>query len=434
MDHRMNWKPGIVALALGCLVQTAARAETDQDAEQQVGPPPGRKIIPSREPPPAGVHRIGSFKVYPEIVVSEMYDDNIYATQTNRVSDSATILSPAVWLQSDWSRHVLKFEAGAESTRYHSQTSQNSNDFRYSMEGRYDFSQDMNAYAGLSRSMEHEDRESPDFRNGFYPTEFRSTKGYAGWYGQHGRLGVRVGGTMQSLDFNNVPFTFGVINNRDRNRIHQTGGIRLSYEFSTDKELYLQAAVDQRRYQNKPDDAGYSRDSNGERLLAGSKIMLPGKLKADFFFGHMSQRYQDVRLSKVSAPMFGARIDWRPAPSTLLGFYLDRTIEETTVFQTIPVVLPASSYVNSYAALTAEHKLNDRLSVNANLTYSRNDFKGFSRIDNYAGVGLGAVYQISRGIFLDSSFQHRWMRSTSTLENFDRNLLFVRIAFALSPS
>ena len=97
-------------------------------------------------------------------------------------------------------------------------------------------------------------------------------------------------------------------------------------------------------------------------------------------------------------------------------------------------MVPAASYVNSYLALTANHKYSDRFSVSANLSYSRNDFKGFQRVDNYTGIGAGAIYQLVKGIFLDTSFQHRFLRSDNTAENFDRNMIFIRLAFAISPS
>ena len=58
---------------------------------------------------------------------------------------------------------------------------------------------------------------------------------------------------------------------------------------------------------------------------------------------------------------------------------------------------------------------------------------GYSRTDNYTGVGVGTVYKLSRGIFLDTSYQHRFMKSDVSIENFSRNIVFFRLAFALSP-
>ncbi len=439
----MKYSAVAVSLALACVAVCDAYAQDVPDTLEaqssggnagEPGPPPGRKIVPQKEPKPAAQsYQFSSFTVSPEIVVSEMYDDNVYATQTNKIADFATIFSPTVWVRSNWSEHVLKFEAGGDLARYQSQTSQNSNDYHYGAEGRYDISADANVYGGVRKAQEHEDRESPDFRNGYFPTEYQALKGYAGWFKQFDRISVRVGGTAQKLDFSNVPFTYGVINNQDRNRTMYTGGARFAYELTPTSEVYLQSAVDDRRYQNVPDDAGYYRDSNGERFFVGSRINIPHQLRLDAFVGHMTQRYQDPRLGNVSTPMVGANADWYKSPVTTLSAYLDRTIEETTVFQTTPVVLPASSYVNTYTGFTANHKYTDRLSASANLSYSRNEFMGFSRTDNYTGIGFGTVYKLSRGIYLDTSYQHRFMKSGYALEDFTRNILFFRLAFALSP-
>ena len=408
--------------------------ESSVQSAGEPGPPPGRKIVPQQQPAAsARVYRIGSFLAYPEIVASGMYDDNVYATQANKISDFATVFSPAVWLQSNWSRHVLKFEAGADSTRYHSQTSQNSNDYRYSVEGRYDISPQTNVYGGFRRAQEHEDRESPDFRNGYYPTEYHSLKGYAGWFHRFDRLSLRIGGTSRKFEFNNVPFTNGVINNTDRNRMQYTGGARVSYELSPNSEIYLQGAVDDRRYQNKPDDAGYIRDSNGERLLVGSRLILPRRVRADLFVGHMAQRYQDPRLGQVSAPMLGANVSWYRTDTTTFSAYADRTIEETTVFQTTPAVLPASSYVNSYIALTADHKYSDRFSMSANFSYSRNNFQGYRRVDKYYSNRVGGLYQLAPGIFFCTSFQHQVLRWGTTTQTYYWSMMFFLVAISRFP-
>ncbi len=53
---------------------------------------------------PADGIQLGSFLILPDIVVSEMYDSNIFATRDNEVDDTLTILYPDITAKSTWDR------------------------------------------------------------------------------------------------------------------------------------------------------------------------------------------------------------------------------------------------------------------------------------------------------------------------------------------
>ena len=420
------------------------------EAPVEPGAAPVRKTQPAqRTPEREAPYQAGSFLLYPELSGALMYDSNVFATNDVRVSDWAAIWSPAVWLQSNWDRHALNFYGAADLTYYQEEDSENTQDWRLSTEGRYDVTPDANAYGGVWWSRDHEDRESPDGRNGLFPTIYYTFAGYAGYFQQFHEYSVRLGGRAEHLTFQNVQTAspgFPVIINDDRDRWRYTGGGRFGYEFTPRWEGFVQLAVDNRRYDRKPDDfvfagGGAFRDSDGERAYVGARFNVPRVIKAEAYAGYMSQDYEDARLADVNEPGFGANVLWNATDTTRVSFYLDRTIEETTVFQSGFV---ASSYVNTFGGVTVSYRPLDRLTLYGNLFASRAAYQGIVRTDDYTGGALGAAYRVNKHFLWDLAYSYRQLDSSAPQivvagplralpgEDFQRSQVFLRAVFSFS--
>ena len=445
-----------IALAAALVAWSAAAfpqtAITRPSAEEQVPPPaapepappdnivpgpaPARRPVVRAEPGPVEPHRIGSLLAYPEIVLTGMADDNVYSTQTDEIRDEALILSPALWLQSNWQRHFLALNASADIARYDTQHTEDTNDYRVSGEGRYDITSDSNVYGGARFAREHEDRESPDSRNGLEPTKYKAARAYAGAFHQAGRLMLRGALNVLSLDFNDVPFVMGsgaigIINNDDRDRTQTSGGVRVGYELTERVVPFVQASADHRRYKSSVDDLGVHRDSHGQRLIAGVRTFSPGIFKLEAFAGRMQQNYDDAQLADVHQPTYGGSFVWNLGERTTLSGSMDRTVEETTVFAPGTPVVPASSYVNTYGQLDVHHRFTPRFLMYGFGSLSRAAYQGIERNDDYLGAGFGGVYRVAQHMYIDLTYQHRKLNSSDPTEDFRRNMVFARLAFPL---
>lgn len=403
-----------------------------------VGPAPARRVErPSAAPGESKPIQTGSWLLYPELVVTGLHDDNVFATRANRVRDWAAIFSPSLTLRSAFDRHAAVLQAAGDFTRYDDQTAEDTDDFRLSAEGRYDIDDGFNIYGGARYLRDHEDRESADATNGISPTIYYNTRLYAGVFKQLDRFSLRLGGTWQDLDFRDVPFLSGggavsIINNDDRDRRRATLGLRVGYAFAPQTEGFVQIASDERRYRQTPDDLGFDRNSDGYRLLAGVRHNVARMLKAEVFGGFMHQDYDDSRLQDVSTPALGANVVWNATEATTLNLMVDRTVEETGLATVAgSAVAGASSYVNSYAAITADHRLTAALSLYGSLSFARSDYQGVDRTDDYGGAGIGAAYRVARWMIVDASYQYRELNSSAPDEDFRRNLFFLRLVFPL---
>ena len=404
------------------------------------GAAPGRNVKPIEPVVPAGTpYEVDSFLIYPEFDATFFYDDNVFYTNTHRRSDHAWVLSPSIWVQSNWARHALNFQAGLDATRYNTYDIEDTNDYRMSAEGRYDIDVNTNVYGGGGYSKNHEDRESPDARNGLLPTVYFQQRYYAGFFHQAERLSLRIAGTANRLNYQDVPFLTGsgvinIINNDDRDRWQYTGGARLGYEVSPRLEPYLQLAIDNRDYINTPDDLGYQKSSTGGRYLVGVKWNVPRTLKLDAFAGYLTQNFDDPRFSNVNKPVFGGALLYALTDSTRLSAFLDRTLEETTVTEIVApgVVQSASSYLNTYGLVGINHRLSADWSLRGDVSASRAAYQGIDRTDDYFGATLGVGYRMTPNLYLDFSVAYRKLNSSVPDEDFKKRMAFLRIAVPLS--
>ncbi len=107
----------VTALGLGSATQTNAAPEPAPNVAPSAA---AVKKNDTREFP--GLP-IGTFIALPQVVLSATRDDNIYARRTDETDDTIFTLSPSLVLQSDWDRHELSVDFGADLDRYQDATS-----------------------------------------------------------------------------------------------------------------------------------------------------------------------------------------------------------------------------------------------------------------------------------------------------------------------
>ena len=108
---------------------------------------------------PLGVRARG-FVFYPEIYGGLITTNNLFASNNNEKSDSATELTPSLRVLSDWNRHALSFFATGTVTRWHKFTSENTEEFETRMRGRIDITSRTSVEGGVRYEQSMEGRGS----------------------------------------------------------------------------------------------------------------------------------------------------------------------------------------------------------------------------------------------------------------------------------
>src|SRR5687768_8914978 len=97
----------LVAASVCAVASTGAQTAWAQLAHDQHG----NTVLTSPGPYDPIGFRAGPVYFFPSVSVQGLYNDNIYAEQTNKRSDEILIIRPELQVQTDWSRHELQLYA-----------------------------------------------------------------------------------------------------------------------------------------------------------------------------------------------------------------------------------------------------------------------------------------------------------------------------------
>jgi len=356
-------------------------------------PPPNRRSQRPRSPRP-----LPGFVWRPQLSLTPMYDDNIYALPADTIADWVWVVSPTLSAESQWDTHRLRFEAGAELGRYDEYTSEDYDDWWVNADGRFDLAPGSNLFGrpgvlagargprlagrrGAGRDAGGDSRRAHGLHRPHRPGRRRAPPR------RHPAARRRH---LRAARLRRRPQPRGsTIDSDYRDRRVLGLALRLSRPLDERRDLFVQALWNQRRYDETPDAYGYYRDSDGYRLAVGLKGQLARGLEAEGYVGYLRQDYEDARFDTVSAPDFAGKINWRTGPRTGVRLTLERSVNETTLEG-------SSSYLYTNLAGSVAHQLDDRTTLNANLGAGLVAYQDVGRDDWIYTAGVSAQYRSSR--------------------------------------
>jgi hypothetical protein len=361
---------------------------------------------------PNGI-RLGGFNLFPILTGGYRMDDNIYASETDVVSDTTMVVKTGVALRSNWRRHNFYLSGGGSKGRFTENTNEDYDDYNLSLGGKIGILRGIDLFINGSHNILHEDRGSPDEVNGIRPTNY--TFSTAGTRFSHaiGRMSATVGGRLQDFKYEDTPTTGTPVNNSDRDRVQYVESLKLAYELSPGYEAVIRTNFNQRNYAEKTDDNGEERNSTGQEILGGIGLKLGAPFKAELLAGYTTQDYADVNLSDISDMSYGIKLIWKPTRLTTVRSNMVRTVEETTS-------QGSSSIFTSTFSLGVRHALMRSLSIGFDLSRGDLEYKGTTRIDTNTTVSAGIIYKTNRYIHIVADYKLRMRGSNITGMNYSR--------------
>lgn len=383
--------------------------------------------IPARAEDPAESTDQFESKLTAGLVVTEQYNDNIFASRALKTPDGITVISPALNLRIQDSRAELNLGGSAAFSMYAENTGENTQDFDLYANSRYQLSPVSLFVAGSGYARKHEDRSSPDEVFGDSPTIYYDTSAYAAIQNKSGPFTVKAGGTFDYLNFEDVDSVGGIVNNDDRDRDVATAGVRVSYDLNTINRIFASLSYDLRSYRSALDDAGFDRDSQGLRASAGVQSRLSNSLSTEAYAGLIYQSYDDARFSDVVSPNFGGRLTWTPLDGLSVRANLERSLQETTI-------LDASGYLQTSASLSFVQWLRPDIRLDGGIGYYDNDYQDISRHDEIVEAWLAVRRYISSDIYIGANYVFTSRDSTVIGENYDQSVIMARVGRTMDPA
>lgn len=380
-------------LALGLLVIGISNA----DAQELDSP----ETVASRSRPeldPKGLP-IGGFTLRPSMGLAVRYDDNIFADKDNEVGDRSSVVTPEIRLNSNWSRHRLNFLADAAIARYRDNYTEEYDDYRLRSDGRLDL-RNSRVDGALWRDKLHEDRTSPDDDRGTELNRFTVTGASGGYTYMPGRFLFRGEFELRKLNYSDTETLQGPESNNDRDRKNHEFGFRAGYKLSPDYIIFAETRVDKIEYDQKVDDDGYERSSDGYEIVGGTQLDLSGRTFGEIYAGYLDRDYDDPRFNKANGLTFGAALTWNVTGLTTLIFNGSRTVDSTTIEG-------ASGIEATNLGVHADHELFRNLILNAGLEFVNEDYDGINRTDDVWLAEFGGEYKMNRYVGFEFGYRYQ---------------------------
>lgn len=420
--------------------------QNTNSVQQSAGAPAIPVNLPPPRPVPARALQVaefpglawGSFMVFPDVSLTATYDDNIYAERRGTMEDLVYTLSPSIEFKSKWARHALDFGVGADVDRYRNNDSEDVNDYWAGFDGRYDLGPRTNIFGGARQSRDHEDRSTPGALNPSVqvaPTRYEHAEAHLGVAHAFGAFRLRTGGTWDQYDYRDGASGLGApIDNDYRDHALSSLAARLGYVLSPTYEVFGQFATDTRNYDYLIPGQTFNRDSDGYRAAVGMKFNLaPQRLAGEAFAGMMRQNYDYSGFADVSKPYFGAVAVWKPTTLLTVTGFIDRSLEETTVFTTGPADYASGSLDTTYG-VEIERRLSSRLTVGGRAAYTKSDFQDFDRSDTIIDAGAGLRYYVLPQVYVGADLRVTDRDSSDRDAQYSRNQIFVSVGYTPARS
>lgn len=415
MGTRLLLLIGFAALVAGAVLLTVP----DRAAAQEglTGPTQGNPYsIRNRARPdydPEGLP-VGSFLVFPSFELGEVYDTNVFRTETNESDDFITTYAPSINVVSDWNNHAVAFGATANGGVFADNSDENYFDYGFFAAGRLDVRRSTRVGAFVSWDHLHEDRGSPEDVNGDEPTEFDEFRTGVNATTTQGRFTIFLGGEYSHLTFENVTAGGGtmMVNNADRDQSAVEGTARVDYNVSPGYAIFVLGSYIDVSYDNTPDDAGRVRDNNGWRADAGVAFEITETFSGDVYGGYIQRYYDDPTFADTDSFDLGGDIYWSITPLTTARLVLERSFVETTQ-------AGASSILETSGVIEVEHELLRNVILGANVGLTNFDYEGITREDDVWGFGVDGVYLINRNFYAGGRAQYTNRDSNAPTESFE---------------
>lgn len=383
---------------------------------------------------PVGVP-VGSFRLFPELALEEVYNDNIYAANSSvgKTASFIQVIKPTLDLRSDWNNHMLNVFAKGAFGFYSANATENFQDLSFGADGRIDIQRNWNTYGGASWSRRHEERGTPNtVTSTFPPNLYNQIVANLGYYQAFNRFSVRADGRMDNYNYlNSGPGpAAGAIFNGDRDRTEFRETLRLGYEFSPGFQFWTRGGLNQRTYVNTLDSLGFTHNSSGWDVVGGLAVDLGGITAFEVFAGYMQQNYRDPRYPVVQGPSFGLTGYWNPMRELYVKPFVRRTIEDSALTGT-------SAFFSTAFGVDVDYRMRPNIKIDGHFDYSIADYSVNStatppsRYDQYVVFRAGLTYYPTREFFVGPMYQYTNRTSNITGSGYDQNLVMLRLGARL---
>jgi hypothetical protein len=365
---------------------------------------------------PEGI-RAGNYVILPSLEETLIYDDNIFRSDANRVSDFRNELTPEVHFQSHLPRHLLDLSLAGKIVSYFENSDQDYANLRANLQSALHFDHAHTLSLSALSAIEHEERgELLTPLTAAEPVELYHNRAALGLTRDVGRLYGTISGSFERWDYTDTKSISGTMLDLDARDTDQwVAQIKLGYRISPGYEIV--AKVRGLRELNRGNE-DFDRDAVGYEALAGVAFETNPLLRWRLLGGYGVRDFDQSNLDTVASTLIEGRMQWLPTQT--ITVYTDLSHE----------IVSANGPEDNGRVETAlrgkvEYELYHNLLLTADLEIKEADFIGSDRRDREYSGRIGLDYFPNKNLVLSVGYEHAIRESTEDALDMTRNRIMV---------
>jgi len=408
---------GFAACAVVALIPAAVAAQT---TGQRIAPPQAvegwtptaPQVATSQTPdpwrqyaplPPAGL-TAGQFKVYPSATAGAFYDDNVFASHSNRQGSWGGLVRPELGVTTAGQTYALEARGFVEDRWYSRFSSEDQVNGAAGLAGVAMLDKDTQLVGRARYVHAHEDRgigESELFPSFDKPVAYDTFEAAGAINKRFNRWWTSLGGAVswqhyQNPTINGVPVDQSY---RDGYVGVETG--RVGYVVAPLTSIFVEVAGNQRNFQVD------AFDSHGWRAVGGV-LLEPGpnaRVKGEAYAGYMFQDYTGATFNTVSTFTYGGALAFLLAPRWTANVYGSRNALESGLNGGV-------SLIESTIAGRIDYMVMPNLFIGAGASYVADQFLGAGRTDSAISPLASVKYFVNPYVTLGFDYRNVSFDST----------------------
>jgi hypothetical protein len=351
---------------------------------------------------------VGPLRLHPHMGVAQMYTDNVFRTNSNRVSDFLTTLAPGIQARlpfAGFHTFLIDYRTNLQS---YSRTS--SNDVQdQTASGGFQF----NFPGGLKINLQGEHKLGHDPRGSAVDDVNTQKLGVNKWTANGFNGQAEYFGAQSSVRLNLQTIRWDYLNNGlgpSRNRLINNAVLTFTRNVTAKTSLQANVGALQSIYdQNK------NLDNVIYTISGGGTWNVTDLTSADILVGYQNVQFTRAQVNQPS-PLsqfsrdkdrysnfyFMGRLNWQATPLLRIALQPYRTIQQT-------VTNGSLFYTATGVNLTATHELTDSTTLDLNLGLEQDKFQssssgGSNRTDLLKNVAVGVTYRAIKWVGLGAQY------------------------------
>jgi hypothetical protein len=442
MGAVMRCGVALVAVSVALFSSQAAQAQTTDvvsttptgDAFSTAGlnAPGERASGPDNEPgrPPSALPAgAEAFTFIPVVTAATYFDDNVFSSHANRMSDWAFLLRPELGFVARGANHAIEGNAYVEGRKYSRFSSEDQINGGASLGSTLMLDPDTQLVGKAAYVHAHEDRGVSESQLGVTlfdkPIAYDQFQAAAALNKRFGRWWTSIGAAGQWVDYQD-PTVLGVpVSQNYRDGVISAVTTRFGYVVAPLTSVFIEWSGNHRDF--KVD----AFDSWGHRVVGGVLLEQgPGaRVRGEAYVGYMSQRYTGPSLLPVSTFTYGGLLAWMitPAATLTVGGHRD-ALESGLVVGGVMGV----SLIESVAGARIDYRIAPQWTVGAGLSYVTDEFQGAARTDRYVSPLVSIKYFVTPNVTLGFDYRNlNFDSSGAGVPTYYRNVYMLSVSAKL---